>query len=101
MDTLGIAKITSIVATASFAALGIIKDFKDKPSGKVTKWGKIAIGGICISLLISLYTYYQDAKKDALNLKSAQVEATEAKRRYNETKESLEAARKVLNETFS
>ncbi|HEY2292283.1 MAG TPA: hypothetical protein VGM86_16410 [Thermoanaerobaculia bacterium] len=101
MDTLGIAKITSIVATAVFAALGITKEFKDKQSGRVTKWGKIAIGGICISLLISLYAYHKDAEKDALNLKRAQIEAQEAKRRYNETKDSLEAARKVLNETFS
>ena len=66
MDWLKIAlnglQIGSILATAGFAAFGLVSKFKDD-AGKLTKAGRIALVGIGLSALLSLGT--QTAKAEA------------------------------------
>jgi len=67
MDWLKIAlnglQIGSILATAGFAAFGLLTKFKDE-SGKLTKAGRIALAGIGLSALLSLGTQSVKAEND-------------------------------------
>jgi hypothetical protein len=49
-------KITSMIATGLFGALGLLTKYRDA-EGKITRWGKVALGGILISSGISLGLY--------------------------------------------
>jgi hypothetical protein len=42
----------SLVAGAVSGAAALFVDFRDKKTGKITKWGKYALGGILVSLAI-------------------------------------------------
>ena len=55
-------KVVSLISGGLFAALGLLTNFKDK-SGQITHWGKIALGGIVVSLTVSLTLYYLEAAK--------------------------------------
>ena len=49
MDFVSAWKAVSIVMTGAFGVLGLIKDFKDKDTGKVTGWGRVSLAGIILS----------------------------------------------------
>jgi hypothetical protein len=73
-------KITSMIATGVFGALGLLTKYKDD-QGKITKWGKVALGGILISSGISLGLYIletSNAKASAIKAQ-AEAKATEQK----------------------
>jgi hypothetical protein len=88
-------KIISMLATGAFGALGLLTNYKDD-QGKITKWGKVAIGGILISSGISLVLYALEtsrAKKEAeatkqkleIILANATATATQQERSLYET----------------
>ena len=57
MDLLyGFLKIASLIGAGIFGALGLLTKYKDE-AGKITRWGRIALGGIVISSTISLGLY--------------------------------------------
>ena len=57
MDLLyGFLKIASLIGAGIFGALGLLTKYKDD-AGKITRWGRIALGGIVISSTISLGLY--------------------------------------------
>ncbi len=49
MDFVTAWKASSIVLTGAFGILGLVKDFKDKKTNKVTIWGYISLCGILVS----------------------------------------------------
>jgi hypothetical protein len=81
MDLLySLLKVTSMIATGVFGALGLLTKYKND-HGKITKWGKVALGGILISSGISLGLYILEtskAKTSAIKAK-ADAEATAQK----------------------
>jgi predicted outer membrane lipoprotein len=42
-------KASSVVLAGAFGILGLVKEFKDKQSGHITKWGRISLAGILLS----------------------------------------------------
>ena len=63
-----------MIATGAFGALGLLTKYKDD-QGKITKWGKIALGGILISSVISLSLYIIETSKAKTAAIKAQIEA--------------------------
>ncbi len=48
MDFVSAWKASSIVLTGAFGILGLLTEFKEKQTGKITRWGYISLGGIVI-----------------------------------------------------
>lgn len=83
MDTwFSLLKITSIIAAGLFGALGLLTNHKDE-TGKVTRWGRIALGGILLSSSISVILY-------ALETSKAKAAADKAKAEANATAQLLQ-----------
>ena len=80
-------KVISLGATGLFGALALLTTYKDA-QGKITKWGKIALGGIIVSSFISLGLFIVEKVK---------AEAASA-RAQAELKSLLDANTKTLNE---
>jgi hypothetical protein len=68
-------KITSLIATAVFGGLGLLTKYKDD-EGKITRWGKIALGGIIISSIVSLTLYLLETNKAKARAIDEQAKAT-------------------------
>jgi hypothetical protein len=64
-------QIGSIMATAGFAAFGLISKFKDE-NGTLTRAGRIALAGIGMSALLSLGTQSVKAETDRISAKDAE-----------------------------
>lgn len=92
-DFYSILKAVSMVATGLFGGLGILTNYKDK-EGRVTKWGKVAITGICFSATISLVLY-------TLEVGKAKKANEEIKKQNKETKAKLDAALVETNRVMS
>lgn len=75
MDLLySLLKIISMIATGIFGALGLLTKYKND-QGKITKWGKVALGGILISSGISLGLYILETSRAKAAAVKAQAEA--------------------------
>lgn len=75
MDALySVLKITSMLGTGAFGALALLTKYKDD-AGKMTKWGKVALGGIVISSSISLGLYLLEVSKSKAAADKAKLEA--------------------------
>jgi hypothetical protein len=67
--TLAIIKAVGIVLAGGFSILGLLTEFKDKRTHRVTKWGRIALYGIVSSTLVSLLSQTLESwKANADNL---------------------------------
>jgi len=71
---LSIIKVFSIVASALFGALGLLTEYKDS-AGKVTKWGRIALGGVLLSALVAFVTQALEGSQATKAAKRARAEA--------------------------
>jgi len=77
-------KFAALVVGGIFAALGLLTDYRDKETGAVTRWGKIALFGIILSTAIGAGTQavqsYRDREaklaNDAANRKSEEQTRT-------------------------
>jgi hypothetical protein len=67
-------KVVSMIATGAFGALGLLTKYRDD-RGKITKWGKIALGGILVSSGISLGLYILETSRAKAAAIRAQAEA--------------------------
>jgi hypothetical protein len=63
MDFPSIWKAASILITGAFGVLGLVKDFKDKTTGKITKWGRISLTGILISTALGVVAQLTETSK--------------------------------------
>jgi hypothetical protein len=67
--TLAIIKAVGIVLAGGFSILGLLTEFKDKRTHRVTRWGRIALYGIVSSTLVSLLSQTLESwKANADNL---------------------------------
>lgn len=75
MDLLySILKITSMIATGVFGALGLLTKYKDD-KGTITRWGRIALAGILLSSGFSLGLYILETSKAKAAAEKAKTEA--------------------------
>jgi hypothetical protein len=70
-------KFLSVSLTGSFAILALLVDYRDKATGKITKWGKISLTGIIVSTSIGLISQALEQIK-AKEAADAAVEQTRA-----------------------
>jgi hypothetical protein len=49
MDFVTLWKALSIVLTGAFGVLGLLKDYKDRATGKITVAGRVSLAGILLS----------------------------------------------------
>jgi hypothetical protein len=61
MDFVAAWKATSIVLTGAFGILGLLKDFKDKNTGRVTVWGRISLAGILLSTSLGVVAQLKES----------------------------------------
>jgi hypothetical protein len=83
MDPYSILKVASMIATGAFGALGLFTKYKDD-NEKITTAGKVALGGILISLSLSVLLY-------SLEASNARVAAEKAKAEANATANTLQS----------
>lgn len=73
---ISIFKVISMISTGVFGSMALVKKFKDDEG--LTKWGRVALGGIVLSSIVSLTLFAletREAKKKA-QVARAQTEAT-------------------------
>src|SRR5262245_44793518 len=61
-DVLSILRLLGIVLSGVFGVLGLLTEYKDK-DGKVTRWGKTALAGICLSTVVALAAGVRESRK--------------------------------------
>ncbi len=75
MDSLySILKIVSMIATGVFGALGLLTRYKNE-HGQITRWGKVALAGIIVSLGLSLGLYTLETSRAKAAAAKAEGEA--------------------------
>jgi hypothetical protein len=57
-------KASSVLLTGAFGILGLMRDYRSKETGEVTKWGKIALCGILISTIFGVIAQLQESSQD-------------------------------------
>jgi hypothetical protein len=65
MDFPNLWKEASIVLTGAFGILGLLKDFKNKSTGKVTLWGYVSLAGIVLSTILGLSAQLIQARTES------------------------------------
>lgn len=65
MDFVDIWKATSIVSTGAFGILGLLTEFRNKHSKKITKWGYISLAGIVISTVCGTIAQLRETQSSA------------------------------------
>jgi len=67
-------KVSSMIATGLFAALGLLTKYKNE-QGQITRWGKVALGGILLSSSTSLVLYGLETSRANAGAKKAKADA--------------------------
>lgn len=90
---IGLIKALSAIATGFFGVLALLTKYKDDNTGKITHWGKIALGGIIFSSLLSVVLLNLETSKESAK---QQAEATKAASEARKAEESSKATLKNL-----
>jgi len=75
MDLVAIWKAASIVLTGAFGMLGLLTEFRDKTSGKVTTWGYLSLFGIVISSGGGFFAQIEDSFDQATQQSKASMDS--------------------------
>jgi hypothetical protein len=65
MDFVSVWKASSIVLTGAFGVLGLLTEFKDKESRKITHWGYVSLAGILVSTILGAAAQIKESADDA------------------------------------
>jgi hypothetical protein len=84
-----ILKLAGLVLTGAFAILGLLTEFKDRETKKVTKWGKVALIGIFVSTAMSFVSQVLESAKSAHDSRAATKQAQDQIARSNEVLNNL------------
>lgn len=89
-DWAGYLKIISMLIAGLFGILGLATEYKDE-NRKITPWGKVALGGILLSTLLSFALHYREAAIAKEAAKAAERDATKREREAQVFANSLES----------
>lgn len=78
-------KLVSTTLAGAFGVLALLVDYKDK-SGKVSKWGKIALRGVIVSAIVSFSTQIAEHMNAEISAQAASIKS----------KKQLERSNKIL-----
>jgi hypothetical protein len=84
-----ILKLVGLVFTGAFAILGLLTEFKDKETKKITKWGRVALIGIFVSTALSFVSQVLESAKSARDSREATKQAQDQIARSNEVLSNL------------
>jgi hypothetical protein len=99
LDTLiSMLKVVSITAAGVFGAMGLLTKYKDDESGKINKWGKVALAGIIMSALISLSLQFLESSRESLK---QQLAAAKSAADARLAEESATRTAKKLEDIFT
>ena len=65
MDFVATWKAASIAITGAFGILGLVKDFKDKATNRITVWGYMSLAGILTSTAFGIAVQLKESADDA------------------------------------
>lgn len=82
-------KVVSIAATGFFGILGLVTEFKDPKTKKLTRWGAISLGGIVISAVLGIKAQVGEISKQQKNERDQQSKIAD------DTKQTLELSRRT------
>jgi hypothetical protein len=86
VTALNILKLLGLVLTGAFGILGLLTEFRDDKTKKITKWGKVALFGIFLSTALSFVSQVLEARKSA---KQAQDQLARSNEILNNLNRSL------------
>lgn len=86
---LNILKLIGLVLTGAFGILGLLTEFRDDKTKKVTKWGKVALSGIILSTALSLVAQILESAKSVRDAREAEKQARDQISRSNEILNNL------------
>jgi hypothetical protein len=76
MDTLEhFVQLISMIASGVFGALGLLTEYKDKVTGRITAWGKVALIGVISSAVLSIVLFSLQSSRSAVAAKRAKQDA--------------------------
>src|SRR5262245_11550573 len=75
-------KVVSIVAAGIFGTLGLLTKYKD--GDRITRWGKIALGGIVFSSMLSLALQLLQTSKETAQQQQAAIKSAQEARKAEE-----------------
>jgi len=65
MDFVTAWKASSIVLTGAFGILGLVKDYKDKTTNRITVWGRVSLSGILLSTILGVAAQLKESSDNA------------------------------------
>jgi hypothetical protein len=65
MDFVSAWKASSIVLTGAFGILGLVKDYKDKTTNRITLWGQVSLAGILLSTILGVAAQLKESSDNA------------------------------------
>jgi hypothetical protein len=63
MDFISLWKVGSVILAGAFGVLGLLKSYKDKETGRITKWGRISLIGILLSTALGVAAQLKEQSK--------------------------------------
>jgi hypothetical protein len=86
-------KLVAIVASGFFGVLGLVTDFRNKETGKLSAWGVLALIGVVLSSSVAFAIQYMEAIQDE---KSKEAAAAQTLRIVTNTQGTLNEIRRLL-----
>jgi hypothetical protein len=96
MDYIAAWKATSIAFTGAFGVVGLLRDYKDKKTGKITKWGAFSLGGILLSTCCGIAVQLKESADDTKSRKIDVARALALADTTNRTVKDIERQMKSL-----
>ena len=85
-------KAISIGLTGLFGVLGLLTNYKDKVTGRITGWGKLNLAGIILSAAMGMLSQWVDTQRKTRSAEESAVKAQKAADLANETANRAGAA---------
>lgn len=93
MDFVSRWKACSIVLTGAFGILGLVTEFKDKHTNKITYWGRVSLIGIVVTTLLGSAAQIKESSDDA---SKARDDSKKALQLAENTQATLQEVRRLV-----
>lgn len=97
MDFVGIWKVVAIALTGFFGVLGLLKEFKDKETNRVTKWGKLSLAGILISTSFGIVVQFKEQQDSAMSAAESAAQTLELLKNTSGTVDNIERLLTIID----
>jgi hypothetical protein len=98
MDFVTAWKATSVVMTGAFGILGLLKEFKNKETGQVTKWGRISLAGILLSSGLGVVAQLKESSDQETSRKNDAIRSLALAEKTDQTVRDVQRTLSSLQE---